>query len=154
FNRRFAFVVHDLKNLASQLSLILKNAERHGGNPEFQRDVLATVRHSVNRMNTILEQLGAERRKGANAGPVELGDLIAREWSGAGRAGNLETELSAAPVLVEADPEQVLRVLRHLVQNALDAVGETGQVRIALGTAANEAVIRVTDDGPGMSAEF
>jgi putative PEP-CTERM system histidine kinase len=154
FNRRFAFVVHDIKNLASQLSLVLKNAERHIANPEFQRDALATVRHSVNRMNTILEQLSAERRKGANAGPVELGGLIAREWSGAGRAANLETEAAAAPLVVETDPEQVLRVLRHLVQNALDAVGDKGHVRIALAEAASEAVIRITDNGPGMSAEF
>ena len=51
FNRMSAFVVHDLKNLVAQLSLMLKNAERHRDNPEFQRDMLGTVEHVVERMN-------------------------------------------------------------------------------------------------------
>ena len=42
FNRMSAFVVHDLKNLVAQLSLMLRNAERHRHNPEFQRDMLGT----------------------------------------------------------------------------------------------------------------
>jgi putative PEP-CTERM system histidine kinase len=143
-----------MKNLASQLSLILKNAERHGQNPEFQRDVLATVRNSVGRMNTILEQLGAERRRGANSVPVDLSELVAREWPDGRRPPNLELLPAAEPVVVELDPEQVVRVLRHLVQNALDAVAERGRVRVEIARAARDAVLRVIDDGPGMTAEF
>ena len=57
FNRMSAFVVHDLKNLVAQLSLMLRNAERHRDNPEFQRDMLTTVEHVVGRMNHLMLQL-------------------------------------------------------------------------------------------------
>ena len=67
FNRMSAFVVHDLKNLVAQLSLMLKNAERHRDNPEFQRDMLTTVEHVVGRMNQLMLQLrtGARARRKA-----------------------------------------------------------------------------------------
>ena len=50
FNKRFAFVIHDIKNLASQLSLILANTARHRGNADFQEDVIETVRESVEKI--------------------------------------------------------------------------------------------------------
>ena len=43
FNRRFAFILHDIKNLVSQLSLLARNAERHADNPEFRADMVATL---------------------------------------------------------------------------------------------------------------
>src|SRR5207245_1801549 len=57
FNRMSAFVVHDLKNLVAQLSLLLRNAERHRSNPEFQRDMLMTVGNVVERMNKLSQRL-------------------------------------------------------------------------------------------------
>jgi putative PEP-CTERM system histidine kinase len=57
FNKMSAFVVHDLKNIITQLSLMLKNAERHHDNPEFQQDMLMTVDHSVERMRQLMMQL-------------------------------------------------------------------------------------------------
>ena len=61
YSQRFAFVVHDIKNLVSQLSLVVSNGERHAEDPEFQRDVLETVRHSVQSMNKLLTQLRANK---------------------------------------------------------------------------------------------
>ena len=60
YSKRFAFVVHDIKNLASQLNLIVSNAKRHIDDPEFQRDMLQTVEDSVARMNKLLSQLKAD----------------------------------------------------------------------------------------------
>ena len=87
FNRMSAFVVHDLKNLVAQLSLMLRNAERHRNNPEFQRDMLATVQNVVEHMNKLMLQL----RTGT--APVEkprLVDLEERRAQGhrAPRSGN------------------------------------------------------------------
>ena len=42
FNRRFAFIMHDIKNLASQLSLLARNAERHADKPAFRADMTQT----------------------------------------------------------------------------------------------------------------
>jgi putative PEP-CTERM system histidine kinase len=50
FNRRFAFVVHDIKTLIAQLSLLLRNADKHGDNPAFQKEIILSVRESVDAM--------------------------------------------------------------------------------------------------------
>ena len=57
FNRRFAFILHDIKNLVSQLSLLARNAERHADNPEFRADMVATLKSSVGKMNDLLARL-------------------------------------------------------------------------------------------------
>jgi len=54
FNRRFAFILHDIKNLVSQLSLLSRNAERHADNEEFRSDMIATLKSSVGKMNELL----------------------------------------------------------------------------------------------------
>src|SRR3546814_7788235 len=60
FNQRYAFVTHDMKNLVSQLSLIVRNFEKHGDSPDFQRDMLATVQSVVERMNNLMARLSGE----------------------------------------------------------------------------------------------
>ena len=57
FNRRFAFILHDIKNLVSQLGLVARNAERHADNPEFRADMVATLQSSVAKMNDLLARL-------------------------------------------------------------------------------------------------
>ena len=86
FNRMSAFVVHDLKNLVAQLSLMLRNAERHRDNPAFQRDMLETVAHVVERMNALMLQLRAGTTPIDNARPVELEALVRRVAAAKGRA--------------------------------------------------------------------
>ncbi len=78
FNRMSAFVVHDLKNLVAQLSLMLRNAERHRDNPEFQRDMLATVAHVVERMNQLMLQLRLGTTPIDKPRPTELAPLVRR----------------------------------------------------------------------------
>ena len=64
FNRRFAFILHDIKNLVSQLSLLSRNAERHADNPEFRADMVATLRSSVGKMNDLLARLSPQAQAG------------------------------------------------------------------------------------------
>ena len=65
FNRRFAFILHDIKNLVSQLSLLSRNAERHADNPEFRADMVATLRSSVGKMNELLARLSPQAQSRA-----------------------------------------------------------------------------------------
>src|SRR3546814_10900072 len=60
FNQRYAFVTHDIKNLVSQLSLVVRNFEKYGERPEFQQDMLATVQSAVERMNHLMARLRDE----------------------------------------------------------------------------------------------
>jgi hypothetical protein len=152
FNRMSAFVVHDLKNLVAQLSLLLRNAERHRNNPDFQRDVLETVEHVTQRMNAIMMQLRTGTAPVDGPRPVELGTLVRR----------IQRAKNARRVAVEAAPElhalghedRLERVVGHLVQNALEATGEGGKVAVRVFRDGANAVIEVADDGVGMAQEF
>ncbi len=154
FNRMSAFVVHDLKNIIAQLSLMLKNAERHRENPEFQKDMLMTVNHSVERMRKLMMQL----REGATPldGPrgIDLADVVRRiqtAKSGQGRDVELNIE---ERLIARGHEDRIERVVGHLVQNALDATEQGGRVWLRLARQGTHALIEVGDTGRGMSPEF
>lgn len=154
FNRMSAFVVHDLKNIVAQLSLMLKNAERHRDNPEFQKDMQMTVEHSVERMRQLMMQL----REGATPvdGPrgIELGDLIRRIQAAKATQGrDLEIDLREK-IVAKGHEDRVERVIGHIVQNALDATEKNGRVWIRLEREASQALVTVGDTGHGMTPEF
>jgi putative PEP-CTERM system histidine kinase len=159
FNRMSTFVVHDLKNLVAQLSLMNANAEKHKDNPEFQRDMLETLNHSVQKMKLLLQKLG--RTENAEK-PLPLAvEQVVRQ------AAALKSAFEPRPQLVVevpglkvmADRERLERVVGHLIQNAIEATPRDGHVMIRLGRRAAagepEAVeIEITDTGEGMSEEF
>ncbi len=154
FNRMSAFVVHDLKNIVAQLSLMLKNAERHRANPEFQHDMLETVGHSVERMKQLMLQLREGNTPVDAAQRVALGPLARRVI--AGKAGqqpvpefDVDTDVAA-----RGHEAKLERVIGHLVQNALDATEPSGRVWIRINSLGEEAVVEVGDTGHGMTAEF
>src|SRR5688572_1108154 len=154
FNRMSAFVVHDLKNLIAQLSLMQRNAERHRDNPEFQRDMLDTVAHVVSRMNALMLQLRIGTTPVENAHSVELAPIVRRVCA-AKAAGARAVELDlASDVHALGHEDRLEHVIGHLVQNALDATSESGQVRVSVGRDAGFAIIEVADTGVGMSAQF
>lgn len=156
FNRMSAFVVHDLKNLVAQLSLMLKNAERHKHNPAFQEDMLETVAHVESRMRTLMTQLQEKR----SIDPAKVVDLatMAEHVKQVKRALLPPVEVhreGAGSAEVIAHPERLERVVGHLVQNALDATPEDGKVSIRLNTGhADRVRVVVEDSGCGMSAAF
>lgn len=157
FNKRFAFIIHDIKNLASQLSLLVKNADRHAGNPEFQRDMILTVRDSVDKMQTLLTRLNRLRESDgrSEAAVVDLLPIL-RRLTAMPRRDKVELtfscDLEAVPVHV--DPVQIETVFTHLLQNALDAVGAKGRVDVRLTVREGWALATVADNGPGMDEAF
>jgi putative PEP-CTERM system histidine kinase len=154
FNRMSAFVVHDLKNLVAQLSLMLRNFERHRDNPEFQRDMLSTVAHVVEKMNQLMMQLRMGSTPVDKPRPIELAPLVSRVCAAkAGAGGRMELELPAG-VLAIGHEERVEHVIGHIVQNALDATAAGGAVTVRLLRDGRFAAIEVADTGPGMSPEF
>lgn len=154
FHRRIAFVMHDIKNLASQLGLLARNAELHSENPEFRADMLVTLRNSTDKLNALvsrlsrygpgsLEPLAPVR---ANAIAVSVVDqLKARHSLSLVEHGECE---------VRASRDKLEQVLLHLVQNAIDVSPAAAPVVVSVGTEGGNGVIEVVDCGPGMSAEF
>jgi putative PEP-CTERM system histidine kinase len=154
FNRMSAFVVHDLKNLIAQLSLLLRNAERHRDNPAFQRDMLMTVDNVVERMNKLMLQLRTGATPVDKPRPVNLEKIIrnvcqAKAEQKSAIAMNLVPDVSAM-----GHADQLEHVIGHLVQNAIDATGGSGEVAVLLRRENEAAVIEVTDTGVGMTPEF
>lgn len=155
FNRMSAFVVHDLKNLIAQLALLLKNAERHRDNPEFQRDMLETIEHVVGRMNHLMLQLRTGTTPMEKPRPVELREVIERVIK--------TKEVHRALIDVEpgsslrafAHDDRIERVLGHIVQNAIEATREGGgRIRLRAFPDGTYAVIEIVDNGVGMTEEF
>jgi putative PEP-CTERM system histidine kinase len=154
FNRMSAFVVHDLKNIVTQLALMLKNAERHRDNPEFQQDMLMTVEHSVERMRQLMMQLREGATPPGTACGVNLPDVIERirkEKADQGRSVELQLQDKLA---TRGHADRLERVIGHLVQNALDATDPAGRVGVTLERRGDRAVLQVSDTGHGMSPEF
>lgn len=154
FNKMSAFVVHDLKNIVTQLSLMLKNAERHRNNPEFQEDMLMTVDHSVERMRQLMMQLREGATPPGTACGVNLPDVIWRiqkEKMDQGRSVEINLRDRVA---TRGHEDRLERVIGHLVQNALDATDPTGSVWVSLEKRGDRAALEVGDTGHGMSPEF
>lgn len=154
FNRRMAFIMHDIKNLVSQLSLLAGNAKRHAGNPEFQADMIDTLQESARKMNGLLERLAQHNKSNPEEPkPVKVIELIRstiekkRLLHGV-ESGQIE-DLTAF-----ADPARVDQILGHLIQNAIDASAENEPITINARRRDLSVAIEVCDHGMGMSNEF
>jgi putative PEP-CTERM system histidine kinase len=154
FNRMSAFVVHDLKNLVAQLTLLLKNAERYRHNPEFQRDALETIDHVTQRMNALMLQLRSGTTPVERPKPVDLAAIVRRQYEQKG-AGLASIQFDAKPgIHVLGHEERLERVIGHLIQNALEATAERGGVAVRVYNDGADAVVEVSDSGIGMALEF
>lgn len=154
FHRRIAFVMHDIKNLASQLSLLARNAEIHADKKAFRDDMLVTLRNSADKLNGLLARLsrygnGAVERLEAIPAHDVARAVIDRF---AGQSGVLLGECTALPIM--ANRHSLEQVLVHLVQNAVDASAPDSPVFLSLTSDGLNARFEVVDSGSGMSADF
>jgi putative PEP-CTERM system histidine kinase len=154
FNRLTAFLMHDLKNMAAQLRLVVQNSERFAGDANFQRDAMLSVKETSARMEGV------------------IGQLAMRDSSGQGRLTTLATALANVvercsdrrprPVihavdktlLVQADPVAFMSSVESLVRNAQDASPADGSVTVTVRSDQQAVVICIEDTGCGMSADF
>ena len=154
FNRRFAFILHDVKNLVSQLSLVARNAERHADNPDFQTDMVATLKSSVGKMNDLLARLSP--RSEARVQRVEaqpLRPLLANAI--ATKRGEHEVRLIGhAGLWAEVDGPALEQALGHIIQNAVDACSANVPVTVRVAPNADFVTISVADKGVGMDSDF
>ena len=154
FNRRFAFILHDIKNLVSQLSLLTRNAERHSHNAEFQADMIATLKSSTAKMNDLLARLSPQasaRRHRVNSQPLR--DILSAAIASC-RARHEVRLLGDCGHWAQADAAALEQAIGHLLQNAIEASPPGEPVTVRVGRAANEVTIAISDRGCGMDAEF
>jgi putative PEP-CTERM system histidine kinase len=154
FHRRIAFVMHDIKNLASQLSLLARNAEVHADKPAFRDDMLVTLRNSADKLNTLLARLS---RYGGNV-IDKLDRVPARDVAQAAigrfRAGHPVVLGDCLEGAVMANRDALEQVLAHLIQNAVDASAANRPVFVTVTADGVHARFDVVDSGTGMSPDF
>ncbi len=154
FNQLTAFLMHDLKNLIAQQSLVVKNAEKHKHNPEFIDDAMSTIGNSVARMERLLEHLQRSQRKGI-VQRVDIRHMLADATRRcADRRPQPELQVQGTDAYLEADPEELTMVVVHLIRNAQDATPDDGEVRVFAEIGETELTLTVQDSGEGMTPEF
>jgi len=153
-----AFILHDVKNAASMLSLIRQNAPDHIDDPAFQEDMLDTIDDALKRMAKVQNRLSAIRREIVPA-PQEIRlsetlteacQKLQRRLQGLRLFIRLEDNVS-----VFTDPELLIRILENLMLNALEAGGEGTVVDISSKRPSPDRVqILLTDTGPGLPKDL
>jgi putative PEP-CTERM system histidine kinase len=154
FSRMSTFIMHDLKNLVFQFSLMLDSAERHKHNPQFQADMLGTLDHSVQKMKNLLQKLA---RGEVQQRPRLV--LLCQVLERAVQAHSLgeprpRLELHAIGLAVRAHAARLERVVGHLLQNAIEATPCEGEVTVRLWRDGASAIVEVADTGSGMDPQF
>lgn len=154
FNRRMAFIMHDIKNLVSQLSLLARNAKRHADNPEFQTDMIATLQDSADKMNGLLERLSQHNKaKPEEPKPVKVAALLESIIEKKRLLHAIESN-HIDDLTAMADPSRVDQILGHLIQNAIDASPDGQPIVLNARRRDLSVAIEVLDNGEGMSSEF
>ena len=154
YNRLTAYIMHDLKNVIAQQSLVVDNAQKHKNNPEFVEDAIETIRGGVARMRRVIEQLKQSSVEHALK-RVEVNAIIEKAVSQcADHVPVPKARLCDSRVWVRADPERLQMAVFHSIRNAQDATEAAGDVSVHLSHTTDECRITVTDTGCGMDEAF
>jgi putative PEP-CTERM system histidine kinase len=155
WNRMSAYVMHDLKNLIAQLSLVVSNAARHKNNPEFMEDAIQTVENSVNKMNRLLAHLRSGQDPESEMQEVDVCEAlvdVVETMSAGTPAPSLDCQ--ARNIFVKGDQDRLSAVVGHVIRNAQDATPESGRILVRLFKQNEHGVIEVQDNGSGMDESF
>ena len=154
FNRLSAYVIHDLKNILAQLSLIVANAKKHKNNPEFIDDMVDTVSNTVDRMSKLMAQMRSETLR-AQQQEFKLIELLENALSACKlRAPIPELTVADNTSILTCDSDRLRTVFEHLIQNAQEATNDRGEVTVRLLTRSGFAIVEIEDNGTGMDEQF
>ncbi len=156
FQSMAAFFVHDLKNAASTLSIMLQNLPVHFDDPEFRKDALRGIGSTVTHINRLIGRLGSLRHElRIEPAEADLNEVVESVVTGIERSPKFTVtkELGALPRFA-FDRDQIHKVITNLVLNATESVSVDGRVRVSTSIENGWAVLTVADNGCGMSADF
>ena len=156
FQTMATFFVHDLKNGASTLNLMLQNLPIHFDDPAFREDALRGISKTVTHINRLIGRLSLLRHElKIQSAESDLNEIVTDALAGMEKsvAANLVKNMRPLPKIF-LDREQMLKVITNLVINATEAVAREGEVRIATSQTNGSVILAVEDNGPGMSPDF
>jgi putative PEP-CTERM system histidine kinase len=155
-NRLSAFIVHDIKNMVGQLSMVVSNAAKHKNNPMFIDDAIITVENSVNKMNKLLIRLRGEGEADKDAA-FSLCDLLEEGIRSCSVAGTLPIPVLHCrneAIMITADRDRMSANIAHIIQNAQDATDSNDTITVRLRKQDGHAIIEIADTGEGMDEKF
>jgi putative PEP-CTERM system histidine kinase len=156
FQSLSAFFVHDLKNSASTLSLMLQNLPVHFQDPAFRADALRGIGATVERINYLIGRLSAfPPHLELEVSEVDVNELVnevLKEWNGAATP-QVVTALQKLEK-IPGDREKLQSVVTNLLFNAREAVNGDGRISVATMQRGDMVVLAVSDNGCGMSSQF
>jgi putative PEP-CTERM system histidine kinase len=156
FQTMATFFVHDLKNAASTLNLMLQNLPDHFDDPAFREDALRGVGKSVAHINHLISRLG-QLRSELKIAPTQcdLNAVIRGALTAFAPEKEFQIECQLEPLPPMAlDRDQFAKVITNLVLNAREASVGSGHLRLATSRTGAWALLEATDNGGGMSSEF
>ncbi|HSG11629.1 MAG TPA: XrtA/PEP-CTERM system histidine kinase PrsK, partial [Gammaproteobacteria bacterium] len=154
-NRLTSYVMHDLKNLIAQLSLVVSNAAKHKGNPRFMEDAITTVDNSVQKMNMLLEHLRSDTMQVQETSSLDVCSMlhdVVKTMSNNQPVPSLDCQVVG--IHIHADRARCGAIIGHLIRNAQDATPADGKVIVRLFRREDRAIIEVQDTGSGMDETF
>ncbi|MDG2392698.1 MAG: PEP-CTERM system histidine kinase PrsK [Thalassotalea sp.] len=166
FHQMSSFVLHDLKNIQSQLSLLCKNAQQHKDNPEFIDDAFSTIATATTRLDKVVNQLKVKAKDQQDNSlhsnktqpiKIELVNLLELLTAVVTLCNQKHPQVSvycANDLSLTINKEQLSNVLIHLIENAQEACFDSGLVEVNVSQIAKYVLIEIKDTGCGMDAEF
>jgi putative PEP-CTERM system histidine kinase len=154
FQAMSAFFVHDLKNTASTLTLMLQNFPLHYQDAAFREDALRGISRTVAHINDLIQKLNSVRQdQDLKLEPCDLNEIVEQAIESQAVGVDIVKRLQPLP-RIQCDPRQIQRVIVNLLLNAREAVGSRGRVCVETCRDRDWVVFAVTDNGCGMTAEF
>lgn len=156
FQTMATFFIHDLKNAASTLTLMLQNFPKHWEDPSFRADALRGIDRTVTHINQLIVKLSQLRHEQKlNLEPTDLNALVREVVERLDRKEGVRIELKLGELQPQPlDRDQIGKVVTNLVINAIEAVGVKGEIAVATSVQAGHSTLTVTDNGCGMSEAF
>ncbi len=150
------FYLHDLKNLASSLSMVVQNAEQYGHDPEFQASAIRTVRTTSQRMMDLMAKLvnqskGLDTKPEENVQQVDMNVIIHETLESLNGAGCRPSFYPSSGLpLIPLQVEPMKQVLLNVILNARQAMANKGSIDISTGLDGHRLKVEIVDTGPGI----
>ncbi len=159
-----ASISHNLKNPLGSMKTILQVQLENSSLPTDARRDLSMVLSELDRLSAKLNQLlqyarPAVRASGAAPSRVDVGAVAEQVISllrhdAERRHVSLTLNDESGGELVSGPQEALADILSNLVVNAIEAMADGGAVSVTVRRDAQNVVLTVVDDGPGISVEI
>ncbi|MDH5611243.1 MAG: PEP-CTERM system histidine kinase PrsK [Gammaproteobacteria bacterium] len=155
FTRLSAYMVHDLKNVVSELEMISSNSKKHMGNPEFIEDAFDTVENAAGDIKRLLEQLRNKQAQVEKKSIINLAVLLQEVVNNKqGKYPQPHLKIACETCAVAVEKNRLINVLAHLIDNAQQATEDDGYIDVTVLNNETMCIVEIKDNGHGMDADF